>query len=109
MFIDGICWDRISPGCVSGTDIKKHVGKSLGQCKTLCVQHPGCVSIDSYNYHGGINPEYNPGDCLIQTGVNASGCDGHKHNLDLYVKKLCPPGKGSSTNYPIYPPRQHKK
>ena len=85
-----VCWNRISPGCAPGHNIRRYYDKSVQECKQLCIRTHGCVAIEYGVAHGGVRKHYNSRDCQLNTITNSEGCDGTYNNLDLYIMKKCP-------------------
>jgi len=79
-------YEHISKGCVNGHNIVKHTGKSLAQCEHICDGMPNCAAFEFGVSHGGSGG-YQPGDCQPQSSASYAGCDGGRHNVDLYIKK----------------------
>ena len=84
-----VCWRHISRGCVNARNIIRYPGKTVDECKKLCADHPKCAAFEYGVPHGGLRKIYKTGDCQLNTGSNAKGCDGVDSNLDLYVKIRC--------------------
>merc|ERR1719285_1404888 len=85
------CWRRISPGCVSASNIIKYQGRSLDECKQLCKNNPNCVAFEYGYSHGGSVKLYNVGDCQLNNKADPQGCDGKMLNLDLYIPNMMNP------------------
>jgi len=83
------CWQQISPGCVNAGNMIRYRGKTIDECKKLCLDNPACKAIEYGVAHGGTNKVYNAGDCQLNNKAVAKGCDGQLYNLDLYIPKKC--------------------
>lgn len=96
-------WTKTSPGCVSSHNMDVYpelrdttrpnsrvlIGQSVPQCKQLCLDTPGCASVEYGVSYGGDGSSdgvlaYHVGDCQLQDSADASNCDGSHWNLDLY-------------------------
>ena len=78
-----VCWTHLPEACVNGNNLLvKHVVKSVTECKQLCAVNPKCAGIE----HGGVG-SHTPGDCLLHSSVNTTGCGAKVLNKDVYVKK----------------------
>ena len=87
-------WKKISPGCVPGHNIIHYKGKSVDECKALCLTKSKCLAFEMYADHGGSNPDLKPGECRLQSGRDPTGCDGKNDNNDLYIWS----NKGNTSN-----------
>lgn len=79
-------YSKIAPGCVTGSNIKIHHGKSLEECVFICNSDPDCKAFEYGVPHFGDSSKYEPHDCIPNTGADPNGCNGDFYNLDLYVK-----------------------
>ena len=85
-----MCWERKIKSCVNGHNIIKHPGKTITQCKKLCVDEPKCLAFEyGMTYIGGATTTYSAYDCQLQDSSDAEGCDGGLTNLDLWTKVSC--------------------
>jgi len=85
-------WEHVSPGCVSGNNIIKYAGKTVDECKALCVEYgDACKGIEYGVAHGGFSASYVPSDCQLSSSADTSGCNGEYYNLDVYVLLSRPP------------------
>ena len=72
--------------CIHGHNIRKYFGKTVKECKGLCIAEPKCQAIEYGVAYGG-GGSYKPKECQLQNGNNPTDCDGAHHNLDLYIKR----------------------
>ena len=72
--------------CVAGNNIVSYPDKSVAECKTLCSQYPTCLAFEYGVDHGGSDQTIQSKDCRLQKSSKQNGCDGIRHNSDLYVK-----------------------
>ena len=83
--------------CLYGTSssrIIKHTGKTVEECRMLCVVDTKCVAIEYGVEYGGYHPRrFRAGDCRLLRFLNnvSRDCDGKYTNVDSYVK--CDYGK----------------
>jgi len=93
-------YDRIFQGCIHGSNIILHTGKSVEECSVLCDVMDDCWAFE-YGVNYGGSGQYKAGDCQLQSSATVSDCDGAHYNLDLYIKRahnICPSGFDAISN-----------
>ena len=78
-------WSLIAPGCTNGYNLETYYGKTVDDCKKICLDDPKCKSIEYMVDYGGSKMTYTAGLCVPQSSADSTGCDGKGWNLDLYV------------------------
>lgn len=63
--------------CVSSHNIKTYTGRSVSECGEICNRDRNCLAFE----YGRSSSS-----CRPQSASDRDGCDGRRHNLDLYVK-----------------------
>lgn len=95
------CWQHVEAACVSGDDMIRWRGKTVDECKKLCLGYPTCKAFEFGKAHGGSDTSYLEGDCQLNSRSNPKKCDGQKKNLDLYIKLDCATAAKPSASSPM--------
>lgn len=85
---------RMEKACVNGNNIVKIPDKSVANCAGKCDEDPACKAFEYGVAYGGSG-NYQPRDCQLQSLSDPTGCDGARHNLDLYIKEAATPSPTS--------------
>ena len=64
-------------GCVTNSNIEKHSGKTLAECKEICDKATDCKGFDFFTASGedNTNPDNKEGDCSIKSDDTIEDCD----------------------------------
>ena len=74
-------------------------GRTLEECKELCVNEPSCVAFEYGVPHGGEGGGYAAKDCQLHAQSHTEGCDGMFNNVDAYVQTSCRHDDGEGISY----------
>jgi len=73
--------------CVSFHNLgEKLTDQTPERCAEACQANTNCLAFEFGADYGGNG--YQPGDCILNDGIQSQGCDGSSLNLDLYLRNV---------------------